>query len=93
MYAMLLSPVPQEINLEVKRPGPHVSVEIGQIGIIGHRFVRRLPAQPGRQAIRQARLAGPDVAGHQQKTLGHRSSLPIQTSKVLETLESAQHSL
>jgi hypothetical protein len=31
---MLLSPVAKEVNLKVERPGRHVGVKIGKIGII-----------------------------------------------------------
>ena len=43
---MLLGTVTKEKNLEMKRPGAHIVVEIRQIGIIGYGFVGCIPAQP-----------------------------------------------
>ena len=68
---VLRGPVPQKKDLQMEAPGPHISVEIRQIGIIDHRFVGHLPAQPLPQPLGQRGLACTDITGDENEILCH----------------------
>ena len=68
---VLRGAMPQEENLQVKRPAAHVAVEVAQIRIVGHRFITGVPVQARGQPLRQTGLARADVARDQHEMFGH----------------------
>jgi hypothetical protein len=42
-FIMGAQAVGQEEDLRMKRPTIHVGIEIGKVGVFGHRFVERFP--------------------------------------------------
>ena len=57
----------EEEYLRVERPGAHILVKIGQVGVIGHRLVEWLPTQAVTQQGYQRGFAHADIAGHSNK--------------------------
>jgi len=54
--------VMEKVNLQVEAPPVHVVVKVGQVGIVDHRLVERLPAEALCQNIGEGGLSHPDVA-------------------------------
>ena len=69
--------VRQEEDLRMERPGIHVRIEIGQVGILGHRLEERLPAQAHTQQLHQGGFPHANIASHSHK-LFHLSSKDYQ---------------
>jgi hypothetical protein len=55
----------------MKAPSPHVFVKVGQVGIIGYRFVGGLPTEASREPFRQTRLASANVSSYQNEMFDH----------------------
>jgi hypothetical protein len=54
-------------HLGMKRPGGHVAVKIGQVGILRDRLVERLPAELLAELVYQGRFANANIAGHRDE--------------------------
>src|SRR5438105_9794269 len=63
-------------DLRVKAPQVHITVKIGQVGVLGYGFKEWLPAQPLAQQGHQGRFTDADVTGNGDEFL--HQSLPGQ---------------
>ena len=61
--ALITEAMVQEIDLQIERPALHVTIEITQVGIIGHRFVEWFPAHLLSDNISKCGFADADIAG------------------------------
>ncbi len=77
----------EEEDLRMEGPGPHVGVEISQVGVLPHRFVERLPGKAAAQELDERGLAHTDIAGHSDELL-HQSS-PARVQAPLRTAQAS----
>ncbi len=65
----LLGAIAQEIHLQMEGPGVHIRVEIGEIGVVIHRFVGCLPAKMLAEQLGEGGLTAANVPGQDNQTL------------------------
>ena len=65
----------QEEDLGVEGPGAHVTIEVGQVGVLADRLIERLPVEATREKLNQGRFANSDVASDGDEML-HDLPLP-----------------
>jgi sugar (pentulose or hexulose) kinase len=61
--------VGEEEDLRVETPGLHVLIKIGEVGVLCHRFVKRLAIQPFTDHLDQCGFSDTDVACNRDKFL------------------------
>ena len=73
-FQVLVGAVAEEVDLQVEGPGLHILVEIGQVGVVDHRFEGCAPAEALADAFGQGGFTGSNIAGHQDQTFSHLTS-------------------
>ena len=67
---VLFGAMPEEEDLQVETPRPHVGVEVLQVRIIGHRLVGGVPFQRRAGLLGERSLPRPDIARDQHEMFG-----------------------
>jgi len=75
---MLFGAVTQKEHLQVKRPLPHIGIEIRQVGIIGNTLISSAPAHPFPQPFGQGGFSCPNIASYKNQSFhGFGEFVPV----------------